>query len=73
MRFCSRTQIVYLNTLEEHGEHLRRVFDWLREHKLFLSSNLKKINLFLSWMDIDDNSVHIDPSKIDKITEWRTP
>jgi hypothetical protein len=69
---------VYSNTLEEHEEHLRQVFDQLREHKLFLSSNLKKIDLFSSWMDclgfyIDDKGVHIDPSKIDKITGWRMP
>jgi hypothetical protein len=69
---------VYSNTLEEHEEHLRRVFDQLREHKLFLSSNLKKINVLSTWMDclgffIDNEGIHLDPSKIDKITSWRMP
>jgi hypothetical protein len=69
---------VYSNTLEEHEEHLRWVFDWLREHKLFLSSNLKKINLLSTWMDclgffINDEGIHLDPSKIDKIMSWRMP
>jgi hypothetical protein len=69
---------VYSNTLEEHEEHLQWVFDRLREHKLFLSSNLKKIDLLSTWMDclgffIDDEGIHLDPSKIDKIASWRIP
>jgi hypothetical protein len=69
---------VYSNTLEEHEEHLRWVFDQLREHKLFLSSNLKKIDLLSTWMDclgffVNDKGIHLDPSKIDKITSWRMP
>jgi hypothetical protein len=69
---------VFSDMLEEHEEHLKQVFDWLREHKLFLSSNLKKIDVYSTWMDclgfiIDDEGIHIDPSKIDKISEWRTP
>ena len=69
---------IFSNSLEEHEEHLQKVFDRLREHKLYLSSNLKKIDLYSTYMDclgfiIDDKGIHIDPSKIDKITSWRTP
>ena len=69
---------VYFNMLEECEAHLHSVFDRLREHMLFLSSNLKKIDLLSTWMDclgffIDDEGIHLDPSKIDKITEWRMP
>jgi hypothetical protein len=69
---------IFSDMLEEHEEHLKWVFDQLREHKLFLSSNLKKIDIYSTWMDclgfiIDDKGIHIDPSKIDKISEWRTP
>ena len=64
--------------LEEHEDHLKWVFNQLWEHKLFLSSNLKKIDVYSTWMDclgfiIDDKGIHIDPSKIDKILEWRMP
>ncbi len=69
---------VYSDTLEEHKIHLQRVFDRLRELKLYLSSNTKKLDLFSTWMDclgfyINDEGIHIDPAKIDKIWEWRTP
>jgi hypothetical protein len=33
---------IFSNTLEEHEEHLKCVFDRLREHKLYLSSNLNR-------------------------------
>jgi hypothetical protein len=63
---------MFSDTLEEHEEHLKWVFDQLQEHKLFLSSNLKKINVYSTWMDclgfiIDDKGIHIDPSKIDNV------
>jgi len=69
---------VYSDTLEEHEMHLQRVFDRLRELKLYLSSNAKKLDLFSTWMDclgfyVNDDGIHIDPAKIDKIQEWRTP
>ncbi|KAF8697707.1 hypothetical protein AX14_001296 [Amanita brunnescens Koide BX004] len=69
---------VFSSTVEEHQGHLQRVFDRLREHRLYLSSNLKKIDLYSSYMDclgfiIDDEGIHIDPSKIDKILKWRSP
>ncbi len=69
---------VFLDTCEEHEEHLQLVFDCLRELKLYLSRNPEKIDIFSSRMDclgfiVDDKGIHIDPSKIDKIVQWRTP
>ena len=69
---------VFSNMLEEHETHLKHVFNRLRESKLFLSSNLKKIDVYSMWMDclgfiIDNKGIHIDPSKIDRILEWRMP
>ena len=37
--------IVYSKTLEEHKEHLAKVFQELKEHKLYVNS--KKSELFL--------------------------
>ena len=69
---------VFSDTCEEHEEHLQLVFDRLRELKLYLSRNPEKIDIFSSRMDclgfiVDDEGIHIDPSKIDKIVQWRTP
>ncbi|KAF8626390.1 hypothetical protein AX15_004888 [Amanita polypyramis BW_CC] len=69
---------VYSNTLEEHEQHLQKVFDCLRELRLYLSRNPEKIDIFSLKMDclgfiVDDEGIHIDPSKIDKIVQWRTP
>ena len=69
---------VFSDTLEEHEMHLQLVFDRLRKLKLYLSSNPKKLDIFSTWMDclgfyVSDEGIHIDPAKIDKIREWRTP
>ena len=37
--------IVYSRTLEEHKEHLKKVFEELKEHKMFI--NGKKGEFFL--------------------------
>src|SRR6266850_1240509 len=77
--YCYQDDIfIYSNTLEEHEHHLKLVFNQLREVRLFLSQNLKKIDILSAEMDclgfrITDKGIHVDSSKVDKITNWRTP
>lgn len=67
---------IYSNSIEEHEEHLRLVFERLRKARLFLSA--KKVDLYSLSMDclgavIDDDGIHADDEKLSKIKEWRAP
>ena len=67
---------VYSDTLEEHEEHLRYVFQTLRENHLYLER--AKCDLYSSSMDclghlIDDRGLHADADKMARIREWRVP
>lgn len=67
---------VYSNTKEEHEEHLRIVFQKLREAQLFLSRS--KCDLYSKDMDclghrIDDKGLHADTDKMSRIRSWRAP
>ena len=67
---------VYLNTIEEHEEHLHLVFERLREHQLYLK--WAKCDLYADRVDclghiIDQQGIHVDTDKVAHIREWRTP
>lgn len=67
---------VYSDSIEEHEEHLRKVFNILREQGLYLSKD--KLDLYLKQMDclghvIDDKGLHMDNDKMTRIIEWCTP
>jgi hypothetical protein len=69
---------VYSDTLEEHTAHLKMVFQRLRKLRLYLSNNLKKLDILSLNMEclgffIDDNGIHMDPVKMEKIRDWWTP
>jgi hypothetical protein len=69
---------VFSDTLEEHLEHLKIVFDRLRSLKLYLSRNRTKIDILSVKTDclgfiVDDQGIHMDPAKVDLIKNWRTP
>jgi hypothetical protein len=69
---------VYSDTLEEHMTHLGLVFQRLRKLRLYLSNNLKKLDILLVYMEclgffIDDEGIHMDPVKMEKIWDWRMP
>ena len=69
---------VFSDTVEEHFQHLKAVFDRLRKQRLYISRDPKKIDILSISLDclgfiIDDTGIHIDPSKADLIKNWRTP
>ena len=67
---------VFSNTIEEHQEHLRLVFERLREVQLYLKA--EKCDLYSNRMEclghwIDDEGIHADEDKMSRIRDWRTP
>ena len=65
---------VFSNSIEEHQQHLKLVFNCLREQKLFLSKS--KLDLYSSNMEclghhIDDQGLHADSDKLSRIRDWR--
>jgi len=67
---------VYSESIEEHEEHLRVVFERLRQAKLYLK--WKKCDLYANCMDclghiIDRDGIHVDEDKLTCIRDWRIP
>ncbi|MCO5563944.1 hypothetical protein L7F22_017596 [Adiantum nelumboides] len=68
--------IVYSKTLEEHKEHLKKVFEELHRNKLFI--NGKKSEFFLQEIRylghiISKDGIKMDPEKLKVIEEWPQP
>ncbi|KAE8716635.1 Protein NRT1/ PTR FAMILY 3.1 [Hibiscus syriacus] len=68
--------VVYSKTLEEHIEHLRRVFQVLRENKLYVKeekcSFAQKEVPFLGHI-VGGGKLQMDKDKIRAIDEWKPP
>ena len=67
---------IFSNSIEEHEDHLDKVFNTLRQAELYLSP--KKVDLYSAHMDclghiINDNGIHADTDKMRIIREWCTP
>ena len=67
---------IYSRSIEEHKKHLGIVFQWLRDHYLFLSKS--KVDLYSKRLEclshiIDDQGIHTDADKMQCIREWRRP
>ena len=67
---------IFLNSLQEHMEHIILALLRLREAHFFLSKS--KVDLFSNNVDclghvIDDKSIHAESDKMQHIREWRTP
>ena len=67
---------IYSNTLEDHIDHIKQVCLKLQEYRLY--SSAKKSQFFADKLEIlghyiDNQSIHADPSKIEKIMNWPTP
>ena len=68
--------VVYSQTLEEHLEHLREVFEALRENKLYVKrekcSFAQEDVMFLGHK-IKDGKLMMEESKVRAIQEWQPP
>lgn len=67
---------IFSDSIEEHEEHLRIVFNTLRKHQLYLKAS--KCDLYSESMDclghlIDNRGLHADSDKMARIREWRPP
>nr|GEW65316.1 hypothetical protein [Tanacetum cinerariifolium] len=68
--------LIYSKTQEEHVEHLRLVMELLKKEKLYVKFSkcefwLKEVR-FLRHV-INGNGIHVDPSKIEAVKNWKAP
>nr|GEW81550.1 hypothetical protein [Tanacetum cinerariifolium] len=68
--------LIYSKTQEEHVEHLRLVLELLKKEKLYVKFSmcvfwLRKVQ-FLGHV-INGNEIHVDPSKIEAVKNWKAP
>jgi hypothetical protein len=68
--------LIYLETTEEHEEHLRIVLERLRQQKLYA-----KFSKCEFWMEkvaflghvLSAKRIVVDPSKVESVTKWEQP
>jgi hypothetical protein len=68
--------LIYSGSLEEHAEHLRKVFQRLRENKLY--AKLKKCKFGVTKVDflrhrITQEGLKMDDHKVKAIVDWEPP
>ncbi|GJS46507.1 putative reverse transcriptase domain-containing protein [Tanacetum coccineum] len=68
--------LIYSQTQEEHVEHLRLVLKLLKNEKLY--AKFSKCEFWLREVQflrhvINGNGIHVDPSKIEAIKNWKAP
>ena len=68
--------IIFSDSIKDHVNHIRIVFDILRKEKLYLSPS--KMQFFAEELKIlghiiDDNGIRMDPHKVDKVVSWKNP
>lgn len=68
--------LIYSRTLEEHKDHVRKVLDVLRQHKLYAKESkcefFKKRVEFLGHM-VDEQGIHMMDDKLKAIKDWPIP
>ncbi|GJW77737.1 putative reverse transcriptase domain-containing protein [Tanacetum coccineum] len=68
--------LIYSKTQEEHVEHLRLVLKLLKKEKLYAKFSMCEFWLrevqFLGHV-INGNGIHVDPSKIEAVKNWKAP
>lgn len=68
--------VIYSDTADEHVKHIKIVIDTLRKHQFYLSEHkmqLFKAELCILGHIIDDAGIRLDPHKVDKVVNWKTP
>nr|GEX49590.1 hypothetical protein [Tanacetum cinerariifolium] len=68
--------LIYSKTREEHVEHLRLVLRLLKREKLY--AKFSKCEFWLREVQflrhvINGNEIHVDPSKIEAVKNWKAP
>jgi len=68
--------VVYSDSAVEHVQHVKTVVDTLHKNQLYLSEH--KLQFFMPKLSIlghviDDHRIRLDPCKVDKIINWKTP
>ncbi|GJR39271.1 putative reverse transcriptase domain-containing protein [Tanacetum coccineum] len=68
--------LIYSKTREEHVEHLRLVLELLKKEKLYekfskCEFSLREVQLLRHV--INGNGIHVDPSKIEAVKNWKAP
>ncbi|GKF23101.1 hypothetical protein Tco_0075423, partial [Tanacetum coccineum] len=74
--FRTHDILIYSKTQEEHVEHLRLVLELLKKEKLYAKFSrcefwLREVQ-FLGHV-INSNGIHMDPSKIEAVKNWKAP
>lgn len=68
--------LIYSRTLEEHAEHLEKVLQTLRKHKLYAKESkcefAKSSVEFLGFI-VSRDGMHMMENKLDAIKKWPTP
>ena len=68
--------LVYSKTIEEHEEHVRKVLQLLREHKLYAKkSKCKFFSPQIEYLGfiVSEEGISVDPAKVKDIIEWPIP
>lgn len=65
--------LIYAQTEEEHGEHLRRVLQTLHEHQLY--ATYEKCGFWLREAHflghiVSEMEISVDPNKVSGVREW---
>ncbi|GJZ32130.1 putative reverse transcriptase domain-containing protein [Tanacetum coccineum] len=68
--------LIYSKNREEHVDHLRLVLELLKKEKLYVK--FSKCELWLREVQflghvINGNRIHVDPSKIEAVKNWKAP
>nr|GEZ93066.1 putative reverse transcriptase domain, aspartic peptidase domain protein [Tanacetum cinerariifolium] len=68
--------LIYSKTQEKHVEHLRMVLELLKKEKLY--AKFSKCEFWLREVQflrhvINGNGIHVDPSKIEAVKNWKAP
>ncbi|GKB43443.1 reverse transcriptase domain-containing protein [Tanacetum coccineum] len=68
--------LIYSKTQEEHVEHLRLVLELLKKEKLY--AKFSKCEFWLREVQfighvINGNGIHVDPSEIEAVKNWKAP
>jgi hypothetical protein len=74
--FCIDDIQIYFESREEHEEHLKLVFQILREHEIY--AKLSKCDFFQKQVHylghvISEKGAAVDPNNIKSIMDWPTP